>query len=672
MNDRDARRPSTGASGGKVLSITDRIEQRQMARLHEHAAKKHLRRMETTVAWLDLKRDLQTLDLDAQLQAIEEEGGPELARRRGETRSLRGLQRCLRGDVEGGFAEWEEAAAELPTLGLPHFFRGRWLMDTDPVEALIHLDRAAIVEPRDPNVYWRRGDCQARLGDHERALANYLRALTLDPASIDGLVALGSTLTSLGRPDEALRYYDQAITLAPRYVDFHAARAIAHEVLGQLEPALRDHARILELDPENLVARYSRARCHGKAGEVAVAIEELQALAAEQPEEQPIHQLLGKLLLQQGRLPEARAALDRALELGPDEHEALGQRAMVLMRLGERAGALADLERAMHLSPSSPEYVYLHIALAHDRSDHAAKIAALADPIERFPDTEVFRKQRAEHHARRGDHASALADWDTLIASFPDDAACRVGRAQSLGATGRHEEGLAEALRARELEPDHAMANALCANYREQVGGDEALVEADWIRAVALGPNELPIRYYHGRYLMERERFTEALVDFDQLTVIAPSYAEAHYRRGSCRFQLDVEHWDDEAWDEDEPAKQARFRACVADFERALSLGYDTDELFIDLHWVQRELDELDASLATLARAIERYPDNSLLFIFRGQLRKMLGDDAGDEADRLHAEELQAQARAAKASEADEAGQDTEEGEEGEQVGEGA
>ena len=110
-----------------------------------------------------------------------------------------------------------------------------------------------------------------------------------------------------------------------------------------------------------------------------------------------------------------------------------------------------------------------------------------------------------------------------------------------------------------------------------------------------------------------------------------------------------------DAWDEDEAAKDARFRACLADFERARSLGYDTEELFIDLHWAQHELGELEASLATLDSAIERFPDNAVLFVFRGQVRRELGDAEGGEADRLRSEELQAQARAARAREAEDA-----------------
>ena len=643
MGTRDDDRRS---EGGRVLSIADRIEQRKMARLREQSAKMHVRSMETAVAWLDMRKQLETMDLDGQLAALATVDTTEARWQRGEARSLRGLQSCLRGDVEAGMAEWDEVSAEVPELSLPHFFRARWMMDTDPKGALVHFDHAAALAPRDANVYWRRGDCHTKLGDHERALANYRRALSLDPSSIDGLYATANALVALGRPREALRYYDDAIARAPKYVDFLTSRGIALEVLDEHAAAVRDYERILAIDPSNVVARFSRARCRGDAGDYGPALEELTALAADHPDEHHVHLLRGKLLIKTEQWAAAEATLARAIELAPDEAEAWGQHCLALARLGDRSRAADDAARAAALSPKSPEYVYFLIAFRYEPSDFDGKIAALADPIARFPDTWLFLHERAELYGKRGDHESALRDWDAMVASWPIDPECRIGRAKSLAALDRHAEALEDLARVRETDPDNAMAHALSAHYSDTEDGDAAVVEAHWARAVALAPDDLAIRYHHGQYLVEREKYEAAIADFDRVVAVAPAFGEGYYQRGSARYHIDDEHADDDDWFEEDDVHEARMRACVADFERALELGYREDDVFLDLHWARWDVGDHAGAIAALELGMEAFPDAPFFYDLRHHRRRELHDEAGAEADRLRAEELRAAAKA--------------------------
>src|SRR5262249_9401609 len=134
-------REEEGPPGGRVISIAERIEKKQMARLREQSAKMHVRKVEAAVAWLDLRKQIEATDFDAQLATLAGEDTADRRRQRGEARSLRGLQSCLRGDVEAGYAEWDAVAAAAPDLALPHFLRARWLLDTDPRAALVHFDR---------------------------------------------------------------------------------------------------------------------------------------------------------------------------------------------------------------------------------------------------------------------------------------------------------------------------------------------------------------------------------------------------------------------------------------------------------------------------------------------------------------------------------------------------
>ncbi len=223
----------------------DRIEARRIAEFRRLASKAHVRELEAAIEWLDWKKQLEAQDFDTEIARAARADTGAARREEGQLRCLRALQRCLKGDAETGRAEWAEVAAEVPDLALPHLFLARWVAQSDPRAALPHFDRAAEIEPRDANVYWRRGECHERLGDHERAIANFRTAHALDPSSVDGLYAMGKALVMLGKPAEAIRYYDEAISRAPRYVDFYSSRAIALEVMGDHAAAVRDYDCVL-------------------------------------------------------------------------------------------------------------------------------------------------------------------------------------------------------------------------------------------------------------------------------------------------------------------------------------------------------------------------------------------------------------------------------------------
>jgi len=200
-------RPSdpTTPKGPKVISIVDRLEARQTERLRKLSNEMHLRELEAQVEWLDFKKSIESTDTEAAIADAPDD------RTRAELRCVRGLQKCFAGDVEGGHVDWTEVIADTPDLALPHICIARWAMQTDPHAALPHFDRAAVVAPHDPTVYARRGDCYVRTGDHERAIANYRRALSIDPTTVDCLYALGKSLVAVGKVEEAVRSYDQAI-----------------------------------------------------------------------------------------------------------------------------------------------------------------------------------------------------------------------------------------------------------------------------------------------------------------------------------------------------------------------------------------------------------------------------------------------------------------------------
>jgi tetratricopeptide (TPR) repeat protein len=308
---------------------------------------------------------------------------------------------------------------------------------------------------------------------------------------------------------------------------------------------------------------------------------------------------------------------------------------------GDKENAVADFDRAIALDPERVDYrVERGLVRLPELSPEAA-IAELEPLVALAPDNVLLLEHRARLFDNTGEHDRALADYERAVARSPDDPDLFIGRARSYAAVGRIEDALADADRVVQMSPDHAFAHSMRAAYRDYLEGDAALVEADFDRSVALDPDDVSVRHHRGDWLRGQARYIEALVDYERALAVAPRLASAYFGRGICRSRLDEEQIDaDEDWEEEPTAQRVRLHGAIADLERCIELGHREEDTYTELWNAHSLLDEKDAALAALDRGIAAFPGFSLLFVFREQQRRTMGDAAGADADHAHALEL--------------------------------
>ncbi len=94
------------------------------------------------------------------------------------------------------------------------------------------------------------GVSNLNLNKPEKALADFDRAIAIDPQRADGYLGRANALNTLGRHAEALPDYDRAILLNPKLANAYVNRAIAYSQLEEYEKAIADYEKGLELDPK--------------------------------------------------------------------------------------------------------------------------------------------------------------------------------------------------------------------------------------------------------------------------------------------------------------------------------------------------------------------------------------------------------------------------------------
>lgn len=146
------------------------------------------------------------------------------------------------------------------------------------------------------DVYHLRGLSLSLLGQLEKALAEFDRALSVNPRYIDALVHRGVVLVELGRTTEADVSFQRAAALgqteahgfsrhvASRLANLHADLGDAYTEAGAHDEAIREYERAVVLGPDFHDLRYRLARLLLESGRPLEAREQLEQIVAVQPE----------------------------------------------------------------------------------------------------------------------------------------------------------------------------------------------------------------------------------------------------------------------------------------------------------------------------------------------------------------------------------------------------
>ncbi|MFI7501349.1 tetratricopeptide repeat protein [Streptomyces sp. NPDC049687] len=374
-----------------------------------------------------------------------------------------------------------------PGRAAAHSLRARELRNDSQYEsALAEYDRAVELDPDLVRAHYGRGLTLQLTGDLPAALAAFDRADALAPDTDWIIGERAETLRLAGRFEEAAADYDRAIALDPAYAEALAGRGAVRHALGRYDEALADFDRAVSLDGDYLWALVRRARLRRTREEWDEAFADLDRAVALAPDSPWVASERGDAHRVAGRYEEAVTELTRALSLEPDYPSALASRGACHLELGRPEEARTDLDRAVELAP---DYVW---ALVH-RSRARLR---LDDAEGGFEDL-----RRAEAVGAQDGWAAAELGEAYRVAGRPGEAVAALRRAleqdpeydyalASLGAAYHALKDHAQALRcldrALEISPDYRWALA----RRAQVGVATGRVEqalADLDRCAALG-----------------------------------------------------------------------------------------------------------------------------------------------------------------------------------------
>lgn len=133
----------------------------------------------------------------------------------------------------------------------------------------------------------KQGVTKGRGGDYEGAIADFTRAIKLDPNNADAYFYRGFAYRFLARGratserasasndlKQAVDNFDQTIKIDPTYTRAYFERGLSQDDLGNKREAITDYTQTLELDAEFAEAYYNRGVIHSELGEKAEALDD--------------------------------------------------------------------------------------------------------------------------------------------------------------------------------------------------------------------------------------------------------------------------------------------------------------------------------------------------------------------------------------------------------------
>jgi len=204
-----------------------------------------------------------------------------------------------------------------------------------------------------PNTFNNLGLALQRLGQHDRALGAFERAIRLNPHYADAHFNKGVALQALNEPEKALHSYESAIECKPAYASAYSNKSAVLRELKRLDDALISCERAIQLKPDSAGAYANRGNVLIDLGRPGDALQCYERAVQLQPDCAEAHNNRAGALSDLDRLSEALQGYERAIELKPDYAEAHRNRAETLRDLGRLDEALVSYERAIALKPDN-------------------------------------------------------------------------------------------------------------------------------------------------------------------------------------------------------------------------------------------------------------------------------------------------------------------------------
>ncbi len=153
--------------------------------------------------------------------------------------------------------------------------------------ALDNYNEALQINPKNANIYLRRGRTYYYQGDREAALSDYSEAIKLNPTDSYAYYSRGIILSETGDKKGAIRDYTNAIKFNPTEAHPYYNRGKVLAEIGDYQGAISDYTQAIKINPNDAYAFYNRGKVRYQMGDKEGALADYNNAIQINPKETP-------------------------------------------------------------------------------------------------------------------------------------------------------------------------------------------------------------------------------------------------------------------------------------------------------------------------------------------------------------------------------------------------
>jgi tetratricopeptide (TPR) repeat protein len=413
----------------------------------------------------------------------------------------RANKRAIGGDIEGAFADFDEAIQLSPTRATAYYNRGFLNNTLGHFEAAIEdFNRALDLLPDYDEAYYQRGNSHLQIQEIPAAILDFSRAIQLNPYSIKSYYKRAEAYAELGEVGSVLADYAQAITRIPKDPNAYHQRGRFLVKIGEMQRAIEDFTTALQFDSRHADAYCSRGCCYAELGEMSKASQDFNQALLHNPSHQAAYY---QRMYSLGLLKEMGAGLSLQQQFNP----ILTPTAQTpLIKQHSSVPVAAEL-----VEPSSPSVA------GAEAQQHTIKLE---------PESLMGYFERANSRVLKGDVEGAIADYTQIIELDPHNTQAYYRRGQSYNAIGDDAAALEDLDRAIHWARVHSIGQLK----------DFSGVVSDTIQTLKTElskPKPSEVTAPSGAASIET-----AIAHYSQILATNPTHAEAYFKRAQSRALL--------------------------------------------------------------------------------------------------------------------------------------
>ena len=185
-------------------------------------------------------------------------------------------------------------------------------------KAIEYLDQAVALSPKSADLRNLRGIAYSKLGDAERADADFRTVSELMPRAAEAHMNRGVDFIRQGDYERAIEALKLATTIKPRHATAFSNLGTAYQKKGDLDAAIESYTRAIELRAKYPIAWANRAYSHHLKGDYDLAIADATHAITLDSRLPMAHVNLGHALAGKGDVRGAARSYRHALAMNPD------------------------------------------------------------------------------------------------------------------------------------------------------------------------------------------------------------------------------------------------------------------------------------------------------------------------------------------------------------------